>query len=397
MVLTDMAAVYPVDGEVLSRTRAFLLSRRDGRGGFAWSARPADGAAGAPEELLEAYITWALGQAKISGIEAEIARVRGRALGSEDSYLLALGANVLLGADDGAAAAVLDKLARKQEPDGAVRGAATSISRSTGTSLLVETTSLAILAWIKAGQAEPAAQAMAWLLRQRRGGRFGSAPATILALKAIVAHDEREPRARYAGAARIRVDGRPAGEVSIAAHHDGPIELPSFAFALTAGEHQVEIELSCGAPMPYALSVRCHTPLPPAAGAGGIALTTELGREAIAEGELVELIVAIVNKTDQALSGVVAAVGLPGALEPRIERLEELRAGGQIDAFERVGRELWLYRRSMAPGERSSLSLALLGAVPGTYVGPASRAYLQAADEEKAWAPPLQIRVIAAR
>jgi hypothetical protein len=41
--------------------------------------------------------------------------------------------------------------------------------------------------------------------------------------------------------------------------------------------------------------------------------------------------------------------------------------------------------------------LSLIGAVPGTFSGPASRAYLYYTDDEKAWAAPLGVRVLGSR
>jgi len=69
---------------------------------------------------------------------------------------------------------------------GVVVGAATSITGSGGESLEVETTSLAILAWLSSpkhtGNVETAIR---WLGGRCKGGRFGATQSTILALKAI--------------------------------------------------------------------------------------------------------------------------------------------------------------------------------------------------------------------
>ena len=94
---------------------------------------------------------------------------------------------------------------------------------------------------------------------------------------------------------------------------------------------------------------------------------------------------------------VVAVIGVPGGLSLRPDALGSLVKEGRIDACEARGREALLYRRGMAPGERITAQLPLLGAVPGTYQGPASRAYLVYEDEEKAWAAPLRVRVTAGR
>ena len=406
MEFTDMATVYPVDGEMLSRTRAWLLSRRDGRGGFLKNPRALDAFGAAPADITDAYITWALGQAGLSGLEVEVARVRATALESDDAYYLALAASVLLVANDDASGAVLEKLAAKQQADGAVRGAATSITRSLGDSLTVETTALAILAWLTAhGRAEPergaggpapvdlAGKAMEWLLARCQGGRFGATQATVLALKAIVAYDAARSRPKPGGRIVISVDGEPRGEVSFPSGLEEPIGLPSFASALAQGERRVELRMEEGGAMPYSLRVRCATSLPANASACKVALSTALGRDVIAEGEIVDLRIDLGNTTAEALPMVVAIVGLPGGLEARADSLKELVGEGKVDFWETRGREVVLYWRGMAPSARCELTLSLIGAVPGTYAGPASRAYLYYQDEDKSWAPSLHATI----
>src|SRR5207249_6064041 len=77
------------------------------------------------------------------------------------------------------------------------------ITYSGGNDLLVETTSLAVLAWLKAGRAsefrDNAQAGIRWIGRQRSwSGGFGGTQATILALKALTAVT-RESRALEAG------------------------------------------------------------------------------------------------------------------------------------------------------------------------------------------------------
>lgn len=69
-----------------------------------------------------------------------------------------------------------------------MRGAATSITRSGGDSLLVETTALVALCWLNDVETYGAAarRAIDWIATRCVGGKFGSTQATVLALKAIV-------------------------------------------------------------------------------------------------------------------------------------------------------------------------------------------------------------------
>src|SRR5213593_1262653 len=57
---TDMSHVRAVDKDMLDRTRAWLLSRRDGKGGFNLNAKALDSFGRAPVDTTNAYIVWAL-------------------------------------------------------------------------------------------------------------------------------------------------------------------------------------------------------------------------------------------------------------------------------------------------------------------------------------------------
>jgi A-macroglobulin complement component/MG2 domain-containing protein/alpha-2-macroglobulin family protein len=390
----DMAEVFPVDPQMVERTRAWLLGRRDGKGGYKRNARALDSFGGAPSDVTDAYITWALSSAKVPGLEPEIARVRGLVETTNNSYVLALGANVLLDAGDPAAALALEKLGRAQAQDGAVRGATTSITRSGGQALVIETTALAALAWLRVpDEAARLEQAMAFIQGQCQGGRFASTQATILALKAIVAYDQARSRLRVPGTLELQVDGRGVAFAQFSADHDGPIELGAFAHALGPGPHTLALVLRGGSPMPYAIHVGYHTPQPASSPSCPLRLATRLARDRAREGEAVDVAVSLENLGAEGLPMAVAIIGLPGGLEARPDQLKELVKAGRVDFVETRGREVILYLRAMAPSQKLELTLSCLAAVPGDYQGPASRAYLYYTDEHKHWAAPLQITI----
>lgn len=395
MEFADMAAVHTVDSAMLTRTRDWLLGQRASGGGFKRNPRALDSFGGAPDDITNAYITWALGQAKVPGLEAEIASVRERALGSEDAYYLGLAAGVLLDAGDAAAGRVLDKLASLQDKDGALSKAKTSITRSGGDNLTIETTSLAILAFLRSRAHLPAAErAMEWLVGRCKAGRFGATQATVLALKAIIAFDAAKAAAKAPGALRVRVGGKDVGRVPFDTKAEGPIALPSFADALGPGDNAVEVIMEGGAAMPYSLRVRYNTPLPASSDACKVALRASLANDEVAEGEATRVHVEIENRTAEGLPMVVAIIGLPGGLEARPDQLKELCAERVIDAWELRGREVVLYLRSMAPSAVTKVALSVVGAVPGRYEGPASRAYLYYTDDDKTWIAPLRARIL---
>ncbi len=394
---TDMAACYPVDGDMLGRTRKWLLARRNGKGGFERNSRALDSFGGAPEDVTDLYITWALTEAgeQPAEIAKEIANARERGQGTNDPYVMALAANILQNAGEAeTAGAVLERLAKHQGDDGRVAGAATTFTRSGGIALELETTSLAVLAFVRApAHTARLEKAMEWLLSTCKGGGFGSTQSTILALRAIVAYDEAHSKPKAAGTLVLSIDGAVVDEVPFGADHRGPIELPAFVKKLTPGAHEVLLRMGGGSDMPYSLVARYHAATPASSPACKLRLATALGRTEVREGETVDLVIELANATDEGLPMAVAVVGLPGGLEARPERLAELVRSGEIDAFETRGRELVFYRRCMAPRETRRLTIDLVAAIPGRYTAPASRAYLYYTAEDVQWLRGLAVTV----
>jgi len=396
----DMADVMTVDGAMIDRTLKWLLDRRDGKGGFTRQRRALHTWI-EDRDCSNAYILWALLEAGSPSATAErlskeIAAVKNAAQDSDNSYVVALAANVMrLAGENEAADAFARQLASKQDADGWVDGATHSIVGSGGEALRIETTALAVLAWLGddafASQTERAIQ---YLASACEGGRYGSTQSTVLALRAIVAYDRARSRPKAPGSVTVLVDGTSIGDaVSFDGATHGAIELPDIASALTPGEHRVELVMSDGAKMPYSVAVDFHSTVPASSPDCKLDLSVELASSTIAEGESTEINVTVANHTDQPIPTPVAIIGLPGGLEPRHDQLKELVKAGRIAAYEVSGREVVLYWRGMDAGQSFQLPIQVIAAVPGEYTGPASRAYLYYTDEDKQWSDPIKVRI----
>jgi len=393
---SDMAQVRDVDGSMIQRTRSWLLARRDGKGGFERNARALDSFGRAPQETTNAYCVWALLEAGEKGIEKEIEAVKKSALDTKDSYVAALGANVAsLAKDADTAKKLMDKLVKAQTKEGDVAGAATSITSSGGEALQIETTSLAVLAWLRdkayAGSVE---KAMKFIADNCKAGRFGSTQSTVLALRAIVTYDKSRAKPKAPGAVRICVDGQPVGDAAkFDKETQGAIKLPDIAELLTPGKHTLELRMEGGAEMPYSLAVNYYNVRPASAKDCKVDLKVALAEPQVTEGAVTEANVTVANQADGPIPFTVAIVGLPGGLEPRHDQLKELVKSGKIAAYEVIGRDVVLYWRQMLAGQKVQVPISCVAAVPGTYTGPASRAYLYYTDEFKAWVPGLRVAI----
>jgi hypothetical protein len=171
--------------------------------------------------------------------------------------------------------------------------------------------------------------------------------------------------------------------------------MPEFASELGPGRHTVALKMEDGSSMPFSVGVKYHRLLPDSAEQAHVAIQVVLKDPQLQEGGVTEATVSIANKSDQVIPTPVAIVGIPGGLEVRHDQLKELVKSGKIAAYEVIGREVVLYWRYLKAKDKFDLPLSLVAAVPGSYTGPASRAYLYYTDEYKNWAPGLKVSITA--
>ncbi|MCY1077472.1 MG2 domain-containing protein [Archangium lansingense] len=401
MHFSDMKQVRDVDAAMLERTRAWLLKQRDGKGGFERKRRALHTWI-EDSDTSNAYILWALLESADKPAEAarelakEVGALKAAAIKSQNSYVLALAANVMALVGEGnEARKLMERLAAKQGKTGVVEGGTQSIVGSSGETLQIETTALAVLAWLR----EPAhvsnvERSMRFLADSCEGGRYGSTQSTVLALRAIVAYDQARSAKRAAGSVRVYVDGKPVGN---AVKFDGKtqeaLKLPDVSELLTAGERKIELRMEGGSELPYSIEVTYNALVPASSPDTRVDLEVTLAKNALTEGEPTEARVWVTNRSDEKLSTTVAIFGVPGGLEVRHDQLKELVKKHTVDAYEVIGRDVVLYWRGMEPRKKLEVPLSLIAAVPGTYTGPASRAYLYYADNHKIWRDGLKVSI----
>lgn len=395
MEFRDMRSVYDVDEGMLQRTAEWLLSRRTGQGGFERNPRALDSFGAAPQEITDAYILWALTESGEQELEKELDYVAQLALASTDPYLLALaGASLLNAGREPAGREVLTKLEGLQAEDGHLDGQSTSITSSGGQSLQVETTALAAIAWLKLQDyMQPARKALEWLVGQRQGGGFGSTQATILALKALVAEARAQQQVVTGGEISVVSEGQVLAAQTFSAGQHRTIVVAGIEAQLEPGENQLTIALSGENQMPYGLDVSYHSRLPANDPDCAVRLTTSLDAASVPAGQTVALTAQLRNETDEGQPMTVAILAFPAGLELRPDQLEELKKAEVFDYYEVRARELICYWRCLEPRETVDLKLDLIAAIPGRYIGPASRAYLYYTAERKQWVEPLSIEI----
>jgi uncharacterized protein YfaS (alpha-2-macroglobulin family) len=411
MEFRDMAKVYEVDKGMLERTQKYLMSQKDGQGGFKRNPRALDTFGRAPNHITNAYIVWALTESgQDDDVTKELNALGDQAKTSKDPYLLALVAHSLLNRgrlDEGVS--ILKKVAEAQQQDGHLDALETSITGSGGRDLQIETTALALHAWLKAKRPEifnkHILAAVKWVGQQRGGyGGFGSTQSTILALKALIAYAKANKETAEAGDLIVYLADKEIARKHFPAGTDEAVtlELKDAEKLLQPGKNSLRVEVTGKNTFPYTATWSYRTLKPASADKCPVQLSTRLERDTANEGETVRLTLQVENKSGKGQGMAVAVVGLPAGLTlpedmKQLKDMARLRNNGtergEIDAWETRGRELVLYWRDLAPDKKIEVNVQLICRVPGEYQGPASRAYLYYNADTKCWVEPLKITI----
>ena len=405
----DMAAVFPVDDKMVQRTRDYLLSQRDGQGGFKRNPQALDSFGRAPDHITNAYIVWALTEAGDGAkLDKELAQLKTQAKDAKfrDPYFLSLVGLGLINAGqakDGLE--VLKELRTFQKDGGVVEGARVSITGSGERDLAIETTALALLGWLKVNRPDefnqPVQKAAKWIGQQRGGfGGFGSTQGTILALKGLIAFTKDNQKTAAAGEMKLFVDDREVAVKDFPAGVSEAIELTTTD--LKPGKNKLRLEVTGNTSFPYTLAYNYNALKPANSDNCPVHLATKLSAKEVKEGDTVRLTAVVENKSGKGQGMAVAIIGLPGGLKipedmAQLKRLAQLQDNGakpgKISFFEKNGRELILYWRDLAPAAKIEVNLDLVCEIPGEYRGPASRAYLYYNGDQRFWTDPLAINI----
>lgn len=397
MQFSDMKRVYNnVDGAMINRTEAWLLSRRDGNGGFKRSAQALDQFGRASEDVTNAYIVYGLSEAGSREIRKELDKVYAKAMESKDPYQLALAANSLFNfKDEKNAFKAMEALYKLQAKNGSWTGSSHSITYSQGNSLTIETTSLAILAMLKSVKPDQAAlnKAVEYLIGSRSGsGGFSSTQGTVLALKALTEYAKYSKKTDENGTIEIYVDGKKAGEKNYLAGEKEAIVIDGLEKYISKGKHTLRIRYKgVENPLPYSMAVNWNTSLPDNDEECKVSIDTKLSSKSAFVGETVRLTTVLKNTTKEGLPSTMVIVGIPAGLSAQPWQLKELTEKKKIDFYEIRDNNLFLYYRQMLPEEIKEINLDLKAEIAGEYEAQASSGYLYYTNEYKVWSAPERI------
>ncbi|MEC5144286.1 A2M domain-containing protein [Chitinophaga sp. 180180018-2] len=372
---TDMQSFINVDKNMLNRTKAFLLKRRNGKGGFQSASGGYDRFASVPATIADLYIVYALTQAGVKQeIQKEYESGVARALTSGDAYQQAL---IALAADNMANTADFDRLmsALKNSYRNGKLPAATTVVNSREVSLRVETMSLFVMALAREKTPEVAtmAELVSKILSEKSYYGYGSTQGTVLALSAIVDYVKIKGRLESAGSVSFQLNGQ-------AVHPNDAL-----TGLIRNNENEFTAQYSNNNGIPYSMQVSYYTLQPQANPGAPLALSTTLGNTRTRVGETVRMNITVKNTRSELQPMSIARIGIPAGLSLQPWQLKEMVDTKQLAWYEIFDNYLVLYWMGFSPGETKTVKLDLKADIPGTYKAKAGNCYLYYTPELKDW------------
>lgn len=392
MEFVDMKkAGQSIDTKMLDRTAMWLMSKKDGKGGFKREQHAYHDFGRISEDILNGYIVYALSEAGYTDIEKEFESSYKKAMDTKDPYMLAMAANAAYSMNKKAKGdEALSALVSKQAKDGSFTGSSHSITYSQGNSLTIETTALSIMAVLKSQGKNAGAltNAVQYLTSTRSGsGVFSSTQGTILALKALTEFAKFSKKTTEDGTIVIFIDGKKVSEKNYKAGDKGAIAVENLEqFIKGEGKHTLKIKyIGVKTPLPYSVAINWSTSLPNSDEECSIDLKTKMASKTVFVGETVRLTTIITNKKNEDVPSTMAIIGIPAGFTAQPWQLKELQEKNVFDYFEIKGNNIAVYYRGLGPKSVKEINLDLKAEMPGVYDAPASSAYLYYMNEFKTW------------
>jgi uncharacterized protein YfaS (alpha-2-macroglobulin family) len=410
MEFHDMANVYDIDPQVVARTRDWLVRQQQADG--SWNPDTQFINEGATNRFnadllrITAYIAWALESADYKGEAIQKAKqfIEKHLDGKMDTYTLAVVANFAVERDKDseltrrALELLKDSASRKDE---FVWWSADETSvYATGDSAAVETTGLALQAFLKAGgYSDIVRKSLAWIASKKSGsGNWGTTQATIMALRALLRASE-QSGSDARGKVAILLNGKEVTSVEIDRKNNDLLHQFVLPQMNMVRDNEVEIRFSGEGGLAYQIAGRYFVPWPEATTPGALTIDVNYDRTRLAQDEIVKGTATIHNTLDKTAKMVMVDLGIPPGFELLSEDLQKMvertaaSKSGRLEKFNMTATQAILYFDSIAPRDSFKVQYRLRAKYPIHAQGFASRVYEYYDPNVTATARPAQFEV----
>jgi hypothetical protein len=409
----DMAKVYPIDRGVIDRTQAFLMRKMDKDG--TWSNIGAThgetiASMGDPKLLLTSYVVWSMLESGYDKkqLQKSVQYIRDNlAAAGSSAYILALAANALAAYDakDDSTLDALRKLnkLRQEVPDWkAVRfpGKGMSLTYAHGDGVTVETTALAALAMIRAGEfTNDANQALTYLVKTKAGnGTWGSTQSTILALKALIAGMGATP-VKGTTHFTISVNGKEAARGKVDPDNADVMQTFDLAKLARTGGNSVEIAVDGETNLMYQVVGRYYQPWQKAAVVEkpAIEVAVEYDRTKLSTSDTLHAKATLKYHGKVPTYMVIVDLGIAPGFSVDPGDFAEMVAKKQVQKFSITARQVTLYLGDVKPGDVLTFDYALKARHALRARSAPTVAYEYYTPANRAESAPVELTVVEAR
>ncbi len=410
MEFHDMAKVYDMDPQVIVRTSDWLVRQQQPDGSWRPDTQFINEGAtnrfNADLVRISAYIAWALESADYKGpaIEKATQFVEKHLDGKMDAYTIAVVANFAVenGKDSEFARRALEMLrdAATEKGDFVWWSADETSVYATGDSAAVETTGLAVQAFLKAGgYTDVVRKSLSWIASKKSGdGNWGTTQATIMALRALLRASE-QSGSDARGTAEVLLDGKKVASLEINKENNDLFY--EFVLPQTGADRDNEIEIRFsgkGGPA-YQIAGRYFVPWQHVATHEPLAIEVKYDRTRLAQDEIVTGTARIRNNLDKTAKMVMVDLGIPPGFEllsEDLQKMVEKTAGaksGRLEKFSMTATQAILYFDSIAPRDSFEVRYRLRAKYPIHAQAFASRVYEYYDPNINATAKPVRFEV----
>jgi uncharacterized protein YfaS (alpha-2-macroglobulin family) len=410
MEFHDMANVYDVDLQVIGRTRDWLARQQQQNG--SWNPdtqfinEGATNRFNADRVRITAYIAWALESAEYKGETIEKARqfIENHLDGKLDAYTLAVIANFAVesGKDSELTHRTLQLLrdSAAEKDDFEWWSAQETGVYATGDSAAVETTGLALQAFLKAGgYPDVVRKSLAWIISKKNGsGNWGTTQATIMALRTLLRSAE-QSGSDARGTAEVLLNGKNVVTLEINKENNDLFHQFVLPQMSADRDNEIKIRFSGEGGLAYQIAGRYFVPWQQATTPEPLAIEVKYDRTRLAQEEVVTGTAIIRNNLDNTAKMVMVDLGIPPGFEllsEDLQKMVERTAGaksGRLEKFNMTATQAILYFDSIAPRDSFEVRYRLRAKYPIHAHGFASRVYEYYDPKVNATAKPVQFEV----
>jgi hypothetical protein len=271
---------------------------------------------------------------------------------------------------------------------------------STGDSAAIETTGLAVQAFLKAGgYSDAVPKSLAWITSKKSGaGNWGTTQATIMALRALLTASEQSDRDAH-GTVDVLLNGTKAASLEINRDNNDLLHQFILPTASADGENVVELRFSGEGGMAYQINGRYYVPRQHEETSEPLAILVNYDRTRLAQDQIVTGTATIRNNMDKTAKMVMVDLGIPPGFELQSEDVQDMvertvdKVSGRLEKFSMTATQAILYFDSIAPHDSFKIRYRLRAKYPIRAQGFESRVYEYYDPNVTATAEPTQFEV----